>query len=164
MAWRLAIIWSAPSHYLIQCWNIVNWTVRNKLQWNFHRNSNIFIQENAFENLVRNMAAILSRPRCVKGKGLATQEPEHQLSWYWTRYPWTYFSVTGLNQLSFEPDVTCILTSRAFLWKHLSFDIIGLKYHSMGSYIMAWHRPIKWLIAWLRKTGLNLFLEIVVFI
>ena len=24
----------APSHYLNQCWNIVNWTLGNKLQWN----------------------------------------------------------------------------------------------------------------------------------
>ena len=38
--------WTAPSHYLNQCWNIVNWTFRNKLQWNFNRNSNIFIKEN----------------------------------------------------------------------------------------------------------------------
>ena len=34
------------SHYLNQCWNIVNWTLRNKFQWNFNRNSNIFIYEN----------------------------------------------------------------------------------------------------------------------
>ena len=27
-------------HYLNQCWNIVNWTLRNKLQWNNNRNSN----------------------------------------------------------------------------------------------------------------------------
>ena len=32
-----------------QCWNIVNWTLRNKLQWHLNRNSCIFIQENAFE-------------------------------------------------------------------------------------------------------------------
>ena len=25
--------WTAPSHYLNQCWNIVNWTLGNKLQW-----------------------------------------------------------------------------------------------------------------------------------
>ena len=30
----------------------------NKLQWNFNRNSNIFIQENAFENVVCEMASI----------------------------------------------------------------------------------------------------------
>ena len=28
---------SAPSHYLNQCWNIVDWTLRNKLQWNFNK-------------------------------------------------------------------------------------------------------------------------------
>ena len=28
---------------------------------------NIFIQENALENIVSEMAAILSRPQCVKG-------------------------------------------------------------------------------------------------
>ena len=48
----------APSHYLNQCWNVVNWTLGNKLQWNFNRNSNIFIQENAFENVVCEMASI----------------------------------------------------------------------------------------------------------
>ena len=37
--------WTAPSHYLNRCWNIVNWTLRNKLQWNFSQNSYIFIQE-----------------------------------------------------------------------------------------------------------------------
>ena len=35
-----------------------------KLQLNFYRNSNIFIQENAFENIACEMAAILSRPQC----------------------------------------------------------------------------------------------------
>ena len=31
----------------------------NKLQWNFNRNSNIFIQENAFESVACKMVAIL---------------------------------------------------------------------------------------------------------
>ena len=35
------------------------------LQWNLKQNSYIFIQENAFENVVWKMAAILSRPQCV---------------------------------------------------------------------------------------------------
>ena len=60
------VAWPAPSHYLNQYWDIVNWTLRNKLQWNFNRNSYIFIQENAFQNVVWKMAAILSRPQCVK--------------------------------------------------------------------------------------------------
>ena len=41
-------------------------TLRNKLQWKFNRNSNIFIQENALENVVCEMASILSRPQGVK--------------------------------------------------------------------------------------------------
>ena len=45
--------------------NIVYLTLRNKQQWNSNRNSNIFIQENAFESVVCEMAAILSRPQCV---------------------------------------------------------------------------------------------------
>ena len=57
--------WSAPSHYLNQRWNNVNWTLGNKLQWNLNRNLTIFIQENAFENVVWKMVAILSRPQCV---------------------------------------------------------------------------------------------------
>ena len=36
-----------------------------KLQWNFNRNSNISVQEKAFENVVYKMAPILSLPQCV---------------------------------------------------------------------------------------------------
>ena len=43
----------------------MNWTLRNKLYWNLNRNSNIFIQENAFESVICETAAILSRPQCV---------------------------------------------------------------------------------------------------
>ena len=49
--------------------NIVNWTLRNKLQWNVTRNSYIFIKENPFENVVCEMASILSRPQCVNSLG-----------------------------------------------------------------------------------------------
>ena len=74
------VAWSAPSHYLNQWWNIVDWNLTNKLQWNFNRNSNIFIQYNALENIVCEMPAILSRPQCVKPNG-----------WHiiiWTNYRW----------------------------------------------------------------------------
>ena len=60
------VAWSAPSHYLNRCLNIVNWTLRNKLQWKLKRNSYIFFQDNAFENIVCETAGILSRPQCVK--------------------------------------------------------------------------------------------------
>ena len=56
--WRIYA--SVPNHYLNQYWFIVNWTLRNKLQWNFNQSYNSFGQENAFENVVRKLAAILS--------------------------------------------------------------------------------------------------------
>ena len=63
---HICVAWSVPSHYLNQCWNTVNWTIGSKLQWNCNRYSYIFIQENAFENVVCEMASILSRSQCVK--------------------------------------------------------------------------------------------------
>ena len=60
------IAWRAPSHYMNQCWNIVNWTIRNKFQWNFNQYYNLFIQENACESVCCEMVAILSQPQCVK--------------------------------------------------------------------------------------------------
>ena len=49
----------------IKTLHIVISTIRNKIQWNLIRNSYVFIHENAFENVVCEMAAILSRPQCV---------------------------------------------------------------------------------------------------
>ena len=42
------------------CWNIVNCAFRNKLQWNFNQNLNIFIQENALK-----MSSAKWRPFCL---------------------------------------------------------------------------------------------------
>ena len=47
------------------CWIIVNWTFVNIFQWKFNQNTVIFIEENARENVVCEMASILSRPQCV---------------------------------------------------------------------------------------------------
>ena len=60
------VAFSAPSHYLNQCWIIVNLTIGNKLQWNLNRNPYIFIQENEFQNVVW--------PQCVKLSSLAASE------------------------------------------------------------------------------------------
>ena len=62
----MVVTWLAPSHYLKQCWNIVNVTFGNKFQWNLNRNSYMFIHENAFENIIRKLAAILHRHQCVE--------------------------------------------------------------------------------------------------
>ena len=61
------VAFSAPSHYLNLRWDIVNWTLRNKLQWNFNQNTKLFIHENASEIIVGETAAILSRGRWLTG-------------------------------------------------------------------------------------------------
>ena len=38
------VAYSTPSHYLNQCWVIVNWTLRNKLQWNLKKLNLWFIK------------------------------------------------------------------------------------------------------------------------
>ena len=62
----MIVAYSTPSHYLNQCWVIVNWNLRNKFQWNFNQNTKLFIHKNASENTVYKMAAILFRGRRVK--------------------------------------------------------------------------------------------------
>ena len=52
--------WQVTSHYLNQCWNIVNWTLGKKLQLNLNRCWYILI-----EKCIWRMAAIVSRPLCV---------------------------------------------------------------------------------------------------
>ena len=54
-----------PSHYLNQRPLIVNQISRDIFKLNFIWNVQAFIQENAFENVICKMAAILSRPQCV---------------------------------------------------------------------------------------------------
>ena len=49
-----------PRNYLDQCWNILNLTLRNKLQWNTNRKQCISIQENALENVVCEISPIFS--------------------------------------------------------------------------------------------------------
>ena len=41
----LVVVWPAPSHYLNQCWNIVDWTIGNKFQWNFIRNDKLLFMK-----------------------------------------------------------------------------------------------------------------------
>ena len=51
---------SVPSPYLNQWWVIVNWTLGKKFHWNFNQNTKFYWQ-NAYENIVCEMVAILSR-------------------------------------------------------------------------------------------------------
>ena len=97
---------------LNQCWNIVNWTLRNKLQWNYNQKSYISIPENPFENTVSKMAAILSRSQCVK------QNKRYNIFWYhdisyqgkkrvYQRFGLILFIRNGL----FRPNCCCGITT-----------------------------------------------------
>ena len=106
----------APSHYLNQWWNIVIWTLRNKLQWNVNSNSNICIEENTFENVICEMLFILSQPQCVN-----TFEA-------WTKWPifYRHFQIHFLTWklLYFDPNFTgpikklspSIMLSKSIMW------------------------------------------------
>ena len=61
------VIRTVPSHYLNKCWDIINWKLGNKLQLNLNQNLYIFIQENAFENVIWNMARICLGLNVLKG-------------------------------------------------------------------------------------------------
>ena len=121
-----------PSHYLDQCWNIVNWTPKNKLQWNFNQNSCIFIQENPFEYVVWKMAALSSRPRCVNN--VQWRNVVH-IAGIPPRYPWRAPHWKGLSDVSFllitesQYKIKSFiassfygLLSAAFQWRHNERD------------------------------------------
>ena len=56
---------------------IVNWTLRNKLRWNFNQTTKLFIHENASENIVCEKAAILSRGKWVNESRRSTVRQIH---------------------------------------------------------------------------------------
>ena len=67
------LVGAKPSN---QCWNIVNWILKNKPEWNFNLNSNILHTEVA-DDLVTQVARISA----VMGLTALTKWPQ-----------WTYFS------------------------------------------------------------------------
>ena len=64
MACRLASAKPLSEPMLEYCWL----DPREQTSVKINQNLYISIQENAFENVVRKIAAILSRPQCVNGK------------------------------------------------------------------------------------------------
>ena len=65
--------------------NVAILLIGNKFQWNLDNNMKIFIQENAFENGVCKMAAILYQPQCVTAADILAT---HQHSLYWLLMTW----------------------------------------------------------------------------
>ena len=56
--WWWLVTWSAPRHYLDQCWLLCH---SDPYQQNLNQNT-IFIQENWFKNVIYKISAILSQP------------------------------------------------------------------------------------------------------
>ena len=73
------VAYSAPSHYLNQRWVMDNWTIRNKLQWNFNQNTKFFVHKSASENIVCEWAAFLSWGRWVNS--LWPSDPSNGSTW-----------------------------------------------------------------------------------
>ena len=59
---HMPMSFSLIPYYLCQCWLVVN---KNKLKWNLNHNIMIFIQWNAFQNVVCKLSVILHRPQYV---------------------------------------------------------------------------------------------------
>ena len=53
MACRLIIAWTNAEFF-------ANWTLENEFRWKLNTNTNLFIHENAYKDLVCQMAAIMS--------------------------------------------------------------------------------------------------------
>ena len=111
----------ALSHYLNQWRNIVNWTLRNKLQWNFNWNLNIFIQENAFEHVICEMASILSWPQCFN-----------------PLWPNNVILPSGNKQLP-KPLMT---HTNGILWHSAEIDLVAS---------MPWYLSLKWVWNYISK-------------
>ena len=85
MAYRL--IGANPlSKPMLQCWVIVSWTFRNKLKWFFNRNTKFFIHGKSSENIICEIAAILSIGTWVNRSPLhynKTHQSEKRWYFYW---------------------------------------------------------------------------------
>ena len=134
------VAWPAPSQNLKQSWITVNWSLRNKPQWNLNRNSYIFIQENAFENVSGKIAAILSRPHmnnvydnciCIYNLFVSILVSRSNFSWSIWLFAWNIilkiFEMTINSNVTFKSfrkltsgfwSISNVLLSfSTFLWK-----------------------------------------------
>ena len=120
-----------PSHYLNQCWLIVNWTLSNKLQWNFNKNRKLSIHENASDIVVCEMAAILSGGDEL----ICCNRSVPQLS----PVTGTQCSVTS-NQMEEKNGFLIRWFSNIRLCKYLSTTMINLEYqiHLTGPVDSGW--------------------------
>ena len=77
--------------------NIVNWTLGNKFQWNFHQNTTIFHSRKCVWKCCLEMAAILSRPQCVLNNLSVTRH--FYCQWYYQEHAFSRVLLV-INELS----------------------------------------------------------------
>ena len=107
-----------------QSWSTVSWTLRNKSQWSLDRNSYIFIEENAFENVVLKMTAILFHLQCVQSRTReliqllhCTKEKLQKMHQWEREY---HFIVFILRIISSHHFICYLLTTSHYLQQYLS--------------------------------------------
>ena len=153
------VTWLAPSHYLHQCWNIVNWASRNKLRWNISGNSCILIQENPFQNAIWKMVAILFQLQCVNWLRHICELGYQSLGYWLVLIPhqamvnidWVngHFSTKPLS----EPTLDLLTIGRMHIshfsqWYYNSADGSCLVKYMMTSSIKWKHFPRYWPFVW----------------
>ena len=91
----------SPSHYPYQCWNIVIWILRNKVQWNVNRNSYIFIKKGIWNCRQRNGSHFLStlKYNCCNKHWLKSHQswPLYFIDYQVIHSPW-YCHECGLHK------------------------------------------------------------------
>ena len=136
------------SNYLNLCWIIVNWTPRKKLQWNFNHNTKLFIYENASENIVCKMAAILSRRRhvniarvqsCIQLLIIAPRKPTFcpgfcHNSTKWITYSLWYNAILFPNLIFIHKTFQMILVTRK-LYHAVNFIVIYFYCHRSAIFV-----------------------------
>ena len=133
-----------PSHYINQCWFIVSWSRRNKLQWNFNWNTKLFIHENAFTNVFCKMVAILYKGDEISWRIDNQMVPISFFVWvcalyllFISIYSWCYCMWKQVGDLS----ITCL----ADVWFHSSGaqkTMLALKRSCIFSHTMWINYPV----------------------
>ena len=133
----MVVTYSVPSHYVNQCWVIVNWTLRNKLQWNFNKKGKLFVHENASETIVCEMVDILSRERWVNYYDMKTSWPSND-----SRVIGPLWSVTGHRWMdsSYKGPLTKDLNQ--LVYKQSSYWQLPKKYNQNTFLLIRWPNSI----------------------
>ena len=133
-------------HSLLQtinhCWVIVNWNPGNKLRWNFNQNAKLFIRENEPQNIVCEMAAILS----VGGGGGGLVNPDSKVHGSNIGPSWVLSAPDGhhvgpmylvIREGFGESIHTCLLSARRIFTQHQHLASSQLLRHD-GNDLVPW--------------------------